>query len=71
MRYFYTLCKLSLFTDGISGPGKLSIIFSLREMISLSVSQIFPLTPTWSIGMRTVKFPFLTSVKTVNSSCSS
>src|SRR5882757_7673847 len=47
------------------------IICSLREMISLSVSQILPFTPTSSIGIRTPKFPFRTSIKIRNNSLSS
>ncbi len=42
------------------------IIFSLSSMISLSVSAILPLMPSSSEGMRTEKFPFFTSVRTLS-----
>src|SRR5258708_149900 len=47
------------------------IMASLREIISLRVSQIFPFTPISSIGMRTLKFPFRTSIRILNNSLSS
>ena len=40
---------------------------SLRSMMSLSASAIFPAMAVLSAGIRTVKSPFLTAVKTFRS----